>query len=186
MLRWGGAVVIDRLRLHLGVLMAYRGHVGDGGAWGDFEAQAEALASQVRRCFERHRHAVLATLRADGSPRLSGLEAPIRDGHLWLGTAPTTRIASDLGRDQRFALHSAPDSEELPEGDARVEGLARPATAEETTLFIAGHRFAVEDPTSIALFTARLVRVVLTRVDGDRLLVEHWTPEHGHRTNVRT
>lgn len=157
-----------------------------GVAWADFEKDASGLATRVRACFERHQHAVLATLRRDGSPRLSGLGAPIRDGHLWLGTSPTARIASDLRRDARFALHSALDSEKVLIGDAKVEGLARPATEDEMDVFASGYDFEVDDPSSIALYTARLLRVVLTRVNGDKLNIDHWTPSQGRQLHSRS
>lgn len=88
--------------------------------WGRLEEQVPEFVERIRSRFESHIHAVLATLRRDGSPRLSGMEAPIRDGHLWLGMMPSSLKAADLHRDPRFSLHSSPDTEELPLGDARI------------------------------------------------------------------
>ena len=122
---------------------------------------------------------MLATLRADGSPRLSGLEAPIRDGHLWLAMMPDSRKAADLRRDPRFSVHCSLDDESLLAGDARVDGRAVAATEAEVALFVAGHRMAIDDPTTMDLFTARLERVVLTRVAGDELVIASWTPGRG-------
>lgn len=147
--------------------------------WGQFEVQAPELAGRIRLRFESHIHAVLATLRRDGSPRLSGMEAPIRDGHLWLGMMPGSLKAADLHRDPRFALHSSPDTEELPLGDARIDGQAVAATPEEIDLFVTGHRMPIEDPDTMALFTARISRATLTRVEGQELLIETWTPKEG-------
>ena len=148
-------------------------------AWSDFERSEPDLSGRVRVRFATHRHAVLATLRADGSPRLSGLEAPIRDGHLWLAMMPDSRKAADLCRDPRFSLHSSLDDEHVPAGDARVDGRAMPASEGELAAFVAGHRMDIEDPAAMALFTARLERVVLTRVLGGELLIESWTPSGG-------
>ena len=152
--------------------------------WGHFEREAPEFAARLSARFDSHRHAVLATLRRDGSPRLSGLEVPIRDGHLWLAMMPGSRKAADLDRDARFSLHSAPDAEELPHGDARIDGRAAAATAAEVDLFVAGHRMAIEDPAAMALYTSRVSRATLTRVDGDELVIEHWTPTEG-LTEVR-
>ncbi len=147
--------------------------------WGQLEVQAPELTELIRLRFESHVHAVMATLRRDGSPRLSGMEAPIRDGHLWLGMTPGSRKAADLLRDPRFSLHSSPDTEELLLGDARIDGLAVAATPEEVDLFVAGHRMPMENPDTMALFTAHISRATLTRVEGQELVIDTWTPSDG-------
>ncbi|MDH3306761.1 MAG: pyridoxamine 5-phosphate oxidase, partial [Acidimicrobiia bacterium] len=43
-------------------------------AWKDFKAAAPEFAERVRRLFDAGRHKTIATLRADGSPRISGIE----------------------------------------------------------------------------------------------------------------
>lgn len=147
--------------------------------WSDFREAEPDLAAAVQDRFESHRHAVMATLRRDGVPRLSGMEAPIRDGHLWLAMDTVSRKTDDLRRDPRFSIHSAPDGEELSSGDARVEGRALPATDEDMALFIEGHRFPIDDPSAMALFTADISRVVLARVQSPSLVVTAWTPAGG-------
>ena len=107
------------------------------------------------------------------------MEAPIRDGHLWLGMMPSSRKAADLFRDPRFSLHSAPDTEELPLGDACIEGRAVAATPEEVDLFVAGHRMPIDDPNAMVLFATRISRATLTRVEGQELVIETWTPADG-------
>ena len=153
--------------------------------WAEFEHADPALAERVMARLRSHRHAVLATLRADGSPRLSGMEAPIRSGHLWLAMTPGSRKAADLARDPRFSLHSAPDAEDLPEGDARVDGTARPADAAQQDEFVAGHRYPIEDPSIMVLFVAMIHRVGLVRVSEHSLLIESWTPAGGRKTQRR-
>ncbi len=147
--------------------------------WGQFEVRAPELAERIRLRLESHIHAVLGTLRRDGSPRLLGMEAPIRDGHLWLGMMPGSLKAADLHRDPRFSLHSSLDTEELPLGDARIDGQAVAATPEEIDLFVTGHRMPIEDPSVMILFTARISRATLTRVEGQELVIETWTPSNG-------
>ncbi len=158
---------------------------GGGIGWDGFEHAAPDLAARVRARLESHRHGVLATVRADGSPRLSGLELPIRSGHLWLAMMTGSRKADDLLRDPRFAVHSAPDAEDLPDGDASVNGVAAPAAPEERAEFIAGHRFPIEDPSDMALFVGLIRRAVLARVEGDEMVIESWTPAGGHVTRRR-
>ena len=91
--------------------------------WDGFEQQAPELAGAVRRQLTATRHCVLGTLRADGSPRLTGLEAQFGHGELWLAMMPDSRKADDLHRDPRFAIHSAPDVS-MADGDAKVNGIA--------------------------------------------------------------
>lgn len=146
--------------------------------WADFHGSATELAEAVRGRFESRRHGVMATLRRDGAPRLSGMETPIRDGHLWLAM-DASRKAEDLRRDARFSVHSAPDREDLALGDARVEGRAAPATPAEVSTFVEGHRFPIEDASRLILFTADISRVVLVRVEDRRLVVMSWTPAGG-------
>ena len=93
---------------------------------------APELAVAVQRSFDAHIHKTLATLRADGSPRISGQEASFREGELWLGMMPDSRKATDLLRDPRLALHSATVDPEMAGGDAKLAGRAEEVTDEET------------------------------------------------------
>ena len=157
----------------------------DAVPWHAFEESDPDLAGMVRSRLESHRHVVMATLRADGTARLSGMEAPVRSGHLWLAMTPGSRKEADLSRDPRYSLHSAPDSEDLPRGDARIEGVVSPATEAEQDVFIAGHRHPIEDPSMMVLFTALIRRAVLVRVASPNLLIEAWTPSEGRKTHLQ-
>src|SRR3712207_2635746 len=92
-------------------------------SWDDVTTAAPDLAKAVQARFEAQKHSVLATLRKDGSPRVSGTETLFAGGHLWLGSMGASRKSRDLQRDGRFALHSMPDLE-LQEGDAKIAGVA--------------------------------------------------------------
>ena len=155
---------------------------GDTVSWADFEQADAPLARKVLQRLQSHQHAILATLQVDGSPRLSGMEAPIRSGQLWLAMTPGSRKAEDLGRDPRYSLHSAPDAENLFEGDARIDGLVELADAAQQEEFLAGHRYPIDDPSIMVLFVAMIRRVVLVRVSKRSLLIESWTPAGGRNT----
>ena len=58
--------------------------------------------------FEATKHHVLATLRADGSPRVSGTEVQFHGVRPTMGMCPGPVKARDLQHDPRFALHSNP------------------------------------------------------------------------------
>ncbi len=55
-------------------------------SWSEFEQQAPELASRVRERLDAHVHKTLATIRRDGSPRISGIETETKDGELWIGS----------------------------------------------------------------------------------------------------
>ncbi|HEY1567756.1 MAG TPA: hypothetical protein VGF68_12095 [Solirubrobacteraceae bacterium] len=48
-------------------------------AWRDVEVAEPEFAARVRALFDAHRHKTIATVRADGSPRISGIEAAFED-----------------------------------------------------------------------------------------------------------
>ena len=143
-------------------------------AWRDVEAAEPEFAQRVRGLFDAHRHKTLATLRADGSPRISGIETAFEDGQLVFGSMPNARKGADLRRDPRFALHSATvDPVEGAEarwpGEAKISGRAiASAPASEGD----GDRFRAE-----------IAEVVHTHLNdaATLLVVEWWTPEKGLR-----
>jgi hypothetical protein len=145
--------------------------------WNDFAAEAPALAPAVQARLLASRHSILGTLRADGAPRLTGLEVHFGEGDLWLAMMPDSRKADDLRRDPRFSLHSAPDVE-LIDGDAKVSGSAELVTDHDTiTRFV--DRLPMDLPASgMALFRADLTDASLARVDGDFMVIDAWRPGH--------
>jgi hypothetical protein len=91
--------------------------------WSEIEAQAPELAARARELFDARRHKTLATLRRDGSPRISGIEAEFADGQLQFESMQRAVKALDLQRDPRFALHSGSDEPDDWNGDAKVAGV---------------------------------------------------------------
>jgi pyridoxamine 5'-phosphate oxidase-like protein len=153
--------------------------MGSMTAWRDVERAEPEFARRVRGLFDAHRHKTIATVRADGSPRISGIETVFEDGDLVFGSMPNARKGADLRRDPRFALHSATvDPVEGAEaqwpGEAKISGRA-----------IAGEP-AAEGPESDR-FRADIAEVVHTHLNPEatRLVVEWWTPAHGLRTVER-
>jgi hypothetical protein len=82
--------------------------------WAAFEAAEPSLAARVKERFAIRKHKTLATLRKDGSPRISGIEADLGDAEITLGMMPGSVKLRDLERDPRVALHSP--TEDPPEG----------------------------------------------------------------------
>ena len=153
-------------------------------SWSEVEAAAPELAARVRATMDAHKHKVLATLRRDGSPRVSGIEATFTDGELWLGMMPGSRKAMDLRRDPRLALHSA--SEDPPAddpsawaGDAKMAG--RAVEVDDPALL---ERLGAGDQAGEAhLFRVDVDELVHTRVGdpADHLVIEVWQQGKGVR-----
>ena len=93
-------------------------------AFSDVEDEQPEFAARVRACFDAHRHKILATLRADGAPRVSGIESAFAEGQLWLAGMPRSVKFADLRRDPRMALHSGSDEPDTFTADAKVSGRA--------------------------------------------------------------
>ncbi len=94
--------------------------------WDEITAAAPELAAKVRARFEATGLGFIATLRKDGSPRISGIEPLFAEGELWLGMMDGSLKAHDLLRDPRLALHSASEDKQVTNGDAKVTGRAAP------------------------------------------------------------
>lgn len=94
-------------------------------SWQQFADEAPELAAEVRARFEAQETHVLATLRKDGSPRVSGSEVDFQHGELTFGSMLGAVKARDLQRDGRCAIHAHP-----AQGDAKVAGVATEMKAE--------------------------------------------------------
>ena len=139
------------------------------------------FAERVRTLMDTGRHKTIATLRADGSPRISGIECTFADGALRFGSMSGARKGADLARDPRFALHGPTFHPEVGRegewpGEAKISGRAThvgPVTPDGE------HEGPDGD-----LFEADITEVVITALDATatKLVVESWTPDRGlHR-----
>jgi hypothetical protein len=75
-----------------------RAHTAAVAAWRDVEQAEPEFAARVRRLFDAGRYKTIATLRADGSPRISGIECRFADGEPRFGSRPGTRGPDAAGR----------------------------------------------------------------------------------------
>lgn len=168
-------------------------------SWSDLAAAHPDLAERAQRILDRHRHKTLATLRRDGSPRISGIEARFADGELWLGMMPGSYKARDLQRDPRMALHSAseePDDVDPTRWapDAKVVGRAVEVTDRAAFRRLAeieggdAGEAGEAGPGSYHLFRVDVTEVVTVGIGDppDHLLVDFWTVPGGRRTVKRT
>lgn len=149
------------------------GHTRYMTTWQEFSEQAPALAEAVHARLTAHKHHVLATLRADGSPRVSGTEVEIFRGLLVLGSMPGARKSLDLQRDPRYALHSNPGHHSMVGGDAKISGRARELRDAEKQAILDSYP---ENPGDADIYELGVDEVVLTTVSEDRLHVDLWRP----------
>jgi Pyridoxamine 5'-phosphate oxidase len=145
--------------------------------WQDVVDAEPSFATEVQRVFDAHTHKTIATLRRDGSPRLSGVELGFHDGDVTFGMMPRSRKVTDLRRDPRTEVHSASviaEGEEGSwEGDARLSGRAREVTDPEERA-----RYTDAPPEAHPLFVLEIDRVVRVKLEGSppHLLIQTWRP----------
>jgi pyridoxamine 5'-phosphate oxidase-like protein len=149
-------------------------------SWKEFEAAAPELAERVRERLDAHKHKTIATVRRDGSPRISGIETEIRDGELWIGSMWQARKAHDLQRDPRFALHSGSDEPDVWKGDAKLAGVAEEITDRPRVEEIDGDS-APPGPSHLFRLDVSEVSTVALNEKRTAIVIEVWTPEGGVR-----
>jgi Pyridoxamine 5'-phosphate oxidase len=150
--------------------------------WAEFEEAAPDVAAPARDLLERFRFVLAGTIRRDGTPRISPVEAHLVHGQLVLVMIARTLKAHDVLRDPRIVLNSPvtdaadPGAELKLRGRAlRVEDASFCEAAADTIEAVSGwrprpdwHVFAV-DLDDVAYMLWR---------DGD-LEMDRWTEERG-------
>jgi hypothetical protein len=147
-------------------------------SWSEMEAAEPEFAAGVQALFDANKHKTMATLRKDGSPRISGIECNFDAGELWLGMMPNSLKAADVLRDPRVAIHSASDDSDGTSswpGDAKLAGRLVEVTDEAEM-----HRMSGQPG---HLFRVDLSEVSMTHLGdpADHLLIEAWSPSRGLR-----
>jgi hypothetical protein len=140
--------------------------------WAEFEAAEPDFASRVRVLMGSRKHLTMATLRRDGSPRISGTEVVFAAGQLQIGSMSRAVKAQDLRRDPRVAIHGPTEDPPVGEpagwtGEAKVAGMA----------------VEVESGSDAHSFAIDIREAVITRLNeaGNRLVIESWVPRRGYR-----
>jgi len=146
--------------------------------WAQFENEARDLAATVRARFEAAETHVLATLRKDGSPRVSGSEVQFTGQQLTFGSMLNAVKARDLQRDGRCAIHANPGPDARDLGDAKVAGTAIEVTGAAKNAYVTGS----EPAEDFHAFRLDLTEAVVTSVEGDELVIRAWHPGQGVQT----
>ena len=143
-------------------------------SWAEFAAAEPEFASRVRKLMRSRKHLTMATLRRDGSPRISGTEVQFTGEHMQIGSMPRAVKAMDLRRDARVAIHGPthdPTQGGRWRGEAKIAGRAVEIPTDGD-----GHAFRID-----------IEEAVITRLNevGNRLLIESWNPGLGYRVAER-
>lgn len=157
--------------------------------WVDFESEAAEVAAFALSRFDARKHKTMATLRADGSPRISGIEITVRSGDVWIGGMPKSLKLADLRRDPRVAVHSGSDDPAADgswPGDAKFTGLAVEVTDPAQLEEFAGAQEEMP-PGPFELFRVDLREVSTVRIGdpADHLVIDIWKPGEAVRRMQR-
>src|SRR5215475_6629509 len=93
--------------------------------WSELERRQPGLAGLGRQRLLEPGVVLVATIRGDGTPRISPVEPYVLDGVLWLSMLWQSRKAADLLRDPRVLVHSVITSRNGGEGEFKIRGTAR-------------------------------------------------------------
>jgi hypothetical protein len=149
-------------------------------SWQHIEKDAPDFARRVRRRFSMGINKTIATLRRDGSPRISACEVQFEDGEVKLGMMGGSMKLLDVRRDPRIAMHSAtieapPDAQDWP-GDAKLAGLLVELDAPPDNTYVGAGFFRLD-----------ITEVTLTYVGtpADHLVIESWHQDRGWSSQTR-
>jgi hypothetical protein len=147
--------------------------------WAALETAAPDLAREGWARFARTRVALLGTLRADGSPRISPIEPYHLAGHL-IFTAMSSPKLDDLRRDPRMALHSSVSDINGTEGEFKVTGRAVPT--DDPAIVDAPDTWWTGRPRNrFEIFVVEIAEAILVRwsTDMNRMQTLRWTLARG-------
>lgn len=150
-------------------------------SWQEITADAPEFAKRVQEVFASGTNKTIATLRKDGSPRISASELEFADGQVTLGMMPDSMKLRDVRRDPRIAVHSP--TLEPPKDPTDWPGDAK----------LAGRAVAIDTPddspsADAGFFRIDVAEVALTYVGGsppDHLVIESWHEGRGYQRRTR-
>jgi len=150
--------------------------------WSDIEQAQPRLAALGRKRLIDPGVVLVATIRRDGTARLSPVEPLLMDGDLWLSMLWQSAKARDLLRDPRVLVHSIVTSRDGDLGEFKVRGTARaeedPAVQRRYADTVASSLGWSPQPGRFHLFAVSIGQVTFIRYDtptGDQY-VTMWPP----------
>lgn len=144
--------------------------------WLEFAAAAPDLAAFGAQRLAG-RVAYLATLRADGAPRLHPVTPHIVQSHLFVYMDPASPKVRDLRRDGRYALHCAVEDTSGGEGEFSCHGQATLVDdlALRAVLFDAARVAGFHPQDRYVVFELKIEGVLSTQYAGDQPIRNRWS-----------
>ena len=141
-------------------------------SWQRLESQAPDLARLGRQRLAAG-IALLGTLRADGSPRVSPIGTFFIDGELVIGVMAGSAKAGDLRRDARYALQSSVTEPDAGEPELKLYGRAE--------AYAADGGWWEHDRARADVYRLWIDEAVYVEwdVEAGRMRVRRWTPDEG-------
>lgn len=116
----------------------------------------------------------LATVDADGAPRVHPVTPIVTPGRLFVFMEPTSPKGHDLERGSRYALHGPVADNDGGRGEFRVRGRGRPVTGSDERALAIAH--ASYDPADhYVLFELLVDDAFATEYDDGSPVRRHWT-----------
>ena len=150
-------------------------------SWQEIIKEAPDLAARVQARFAAGTNKTIATLRRDGSPRISASELEFTGTDVTLGMMGGSMKLLDVRRDPRIAVHSPTleppaDDPGSWDGDAKLAGTVVEMPAPQDTPHVGAGFFRID-----------VTEVVLTYVGtpADHLVIESWHEGTGYRRRTR-
>jgi Pyridoxamine 5'-phosphate oxidase len=155
--------------------------------WRELERAAPEIAEPGKARFDETRVALLATLRRDGSARISPIEPFFAEGHLLFGAMAWTLKARDLDRDPRCILHSAITGPNEGEPELKLYGRALEADDDLRAASPDGWWMA-EPPEAARVFSLSIEEAAFVTWDYEsgEMTVKRWSQETGLKTSRRS
>ncbi len=150
--------------------------------WSEMEGLQPRLAGLGRRLLLEPGVVLVATIRGDGTPRVSPVEPWLMDGILWLSMMWQSTKAADLVRDPRILVHSVITGRDGGAGEFKIRGTVcaepDPAVQRRYADKVAAGLGWRPEPGRFHLFTVSIEEVTFIRYDdatGDQH-VAMWPP----------
>jgi len=150
--------------------------------WADFEAAAPELAAQGRELIERFRFVLAGTIRRDGTPRISPVEAHFVRGHLMLVMIAGTLKVRDLLRDPRILLNSPVTDPDDPNAEFKLRGRVveiRDQVLREDTADTVEAASGWRPPERWHFFAIDIEDAAFIAWEGGEMLMTHWNRDRG-------
>ena len=158
--------------------------------FGQLHSAAPEIAARIQTKLEATGIGFLATIRSDGSPRVSPIEVSFQDGHLFIGMMPGSYKAVDLLRDERCSLVTPLVDKDDLGGEGKIFARARTLTdptevAKVLSRAVEGQEVDPADLDGSHAFELLIEGAAWQRVDDDAWVTDSWSESAGVRHRRR-